>query len=293
MERANRIKGYIFVIASAVIFGSMPLMSSFLYADGMNAISLVFLRNLMALPVLGVLALLTQKTLRVPVKALPSMGLIGVLGCCLTPLLLCGSYTRIASGTSTVFHFIYPAVVVLLGVIFLRERVRAGNLLCALICLVGICLFYTPGTALDPVGSVMALSSGVTYAIYILLLPRFRYHRITGFLFSFYVIGISTLIMGAVCLLSGQLALPGSWMGWGLCLVFALTVTVGAVVLFQQGTFLIGAQHASILSTLEPITSIFLGVLVLGEPIGVLTIVGACLVILASILIAVFDGRKR
>lgn len=293
MERAKRVKGYLYIVASAVIFGSMPLMTKYLYTDGLNAISLVLLRNLMALPVLAILALMTQKTLRVPLKALPSMGLIGIMGCCVTPMLLCGSYTRIASGTSTVFHFIYPAVVVLLGVVFLRERVRKDNLLCALICLVGICMFYTPGTSLDPMGSIMALSSGVTYAIYILMLPRFRYREINGFRFSFYVIGISTLIMGAVCLLSGQLVLPGSWMGWGLCLVFALTVTVGAVVLFQQGTFLVGAQHASILSTLEPITSVFLGVLVLGEPLGIQTVVGACLVILASILIAVFETRKR
>lgn len=293
MERAKRVKGYLYIVASAVIFGSMPLMTKYLYTDGLNAISLVLLRNLMALPVLAILALMTQKTLRVPLKALPSMGLIGIMGCCVTPMLLCGSYTRIASGTSTVFHFIYPAVVVLLGVVFLRERVRKDNLLCALICLVGICMFYTPGTSLDPMGSIMALSSGVTYAIYILMLPRFRYREINGFRFSFYVIGISTLIMGAVCLLSGQLVLPGSWMGWGLCLVFALSVTVGAVVLFQQGTFLVGAQHASILSTLEPITSVFLGVLVLGEPLGIQTVVGACLVILASILIAVFETRKR
>ena len=58
MERRTPWLGYLCVILSAVIFGCMPLGANFLYAQGVTPMSLVFLRNLLSLPVL---ALLCQK----------------------------------------------------------------------------------------------------------------------------------------------------------------------------------------------------------------------------------------
>ena len=68
--------------------------------------------------------------------------------------------------------------------------------------------------------------------------------------------------------------------------------TTGAVMLFQQATFIIGGERASILSTLEPTTSVIVGILVFHETVGIRTIAGSVLVILASLLIAVFDMKK-
>ena len=48
--RSEMYKGYIFAILSAVIFGCMPLMAKYIYAEGVTPTTLVFLRNLLALP---------------------------------------------------------------------------------------------------------------------------------------------------------------------------------------------------------------------------------------------------
>ena len=61
--------------------------------------------------------------------------------------------------------------------------------------------------------------------------------------------------------------------------------------LFQQGTFLVGGQHAAILSTLEPITSILMGILLLHETLTPRILLGSALTLLASVLLAVFDGK--
>lgn len=287
------IKGYIFVIISAVIFGCNPLLVTFLREEGINSLSLVLFRNLLSVPVLAVLAFRQHGSLRIPAKALPSMVAIGIIGCCLTPILLFSSYSYIASGTATVFHFIYPAAVVLAGVLIFREKISLWNLISVIICVLGICLFYTPGVPLDWRGSAFALISGITYAIYILQLAHFRFPQITGFLFSLYVSIISGIIMLLVCLFSGMLTLPGSFLGWMYCFAFAIVINVCAVVMFQQGTFYIGGEKASILSTLEPITSIFVGALVFQEVIGFRTAIGSVLVILASILIALADMKEK
>ena len=58
MERRKQWLGYFCVILSAMIFGCMPLGANFLYAQGVTPMTLVFLRNLLSLPIL---ALLCQK----------------------------------------------------------------------------------------------------------------------------------------------------------------------------------------------------------------------------------------
>lgn len=293
MQKNQTVKGYIFVIVSAIIFGSMPLMAKFIYAEGVNSLSLVFLRSALSVPMLALLAKVRGQSLKISPKALPSVSIIALMGCCVTPLLLFTSYQYIDSGTATVFHFIYPAVVVLLGILFLKNKVKVGNLVSLLICIVGVCLFYTPGEALSPLGSGIALLSGVTYAVYIVLLAGFRYKEISGFVFSFYVAIICSAVMLIVCLCSGQLKLPTSLVGWVLCILFAFAINVGAVVLFQCGTFIIGGERASILSTFEPITSIIAGAIVFHETVGWRTVVGSVLVISASILIAVMDMKSK
>lgn len=287
------LRGYLYIIASALIFGCMPLGAKLIYAEGVNSLSLVFLRNLFAIPALAVLIKLQGQSLKVKPKALPGVALVAVMGCCVTPLLLYQSYQYMASGTATVFHFIYPAAVVVGGMLFLREKTSWKRLLCVLLCTLGICLFYNPGEPINPMGAGLALLSGITYAAYILLLTVFQNKSLSGFRFTFYVAAVCAVVMGLVCLCTGQLMLPVSLKGWLLCAVFSLAVCVGAVVLFQQGTLLAGAQRASILSTVEPITSIVVGVIAFAEPISLRTVVGSCLVVLASILIAVFDMREQ
>ena len=292
MEKTKLIKGYLFAITSAVLYGCMPLMASHVYADGVNAMTLVFLRNFLALPALAALAFCQKKSLKIPVKSLGGLVMIAAFGCCLTPLLLFSSYHYIPSGTATVFHFVYPSLVVLLGILFLKKRPAIGMVLSMLLCLGGICLFYKPGD-FHWGGAGLALASGLTFAIYVVILSVYRRENLGGYLFTFYVALCSSVIMGIICVATGNLALPQTFNGWFWCLLFALGVTTGAVMLFQQGTFLIGGERTSILSTFEPITSLVVGVIWLGEEIFARDYMGAALVIAASVLIAVVDMKKK
>lgn len=294
MDRKRTVAGYLLVIFSAVVFGCMPLMVKRIYADGVNSLSVVFLRNLLSVPVVGLLAFRQRKTLRIDPKALPSVAAIGIMGCCMAPVLLFSSYSFMASGTATVLHFVYPAAVVLGGVLFYREKVTAGNLISVLVCVAGISLFYTPGQPLDWRGSVLAIVSGFAYAAYIVLLSHFRFREsVSGFLLNFYIFIINSIVMGLVCLLGGMLTFPTTFGGWATSFLIALAVNAGAVAMFQWGTLIIGGQQAAILSTMEPITSVFVGILVFHEAMTLRTAAGTVLVILASILIVVFDMRRK
>ena len=110
MNVGKLIKGYLAVIASAVIYGCMPLMAKYIYLDGVNPMTLVFLRNTLALPVLVFLTLRQQKSLRISVATLPSILIMALLGCCITPILLFSSYSHISSGTATIWERRSPVI---------------------------------------------------------------------------------------------------------------------------------------------------------------------------------------
>lgn len=293
MNRRQLLKGYFFVIFSAVIFGSLPALVKSIYAEGVNSLSVILWRNLFSAPLAGIIACCQHKTLRIPAKALPSVAAVGLMGCCVAPLLLFSSYFFIGAGIATVFHFVYPAVVVLGGVLCYRERMNPGHLISVVMCVVGVCLFYTPGEPLDWRGSVLALVSGVAYAVYILLLAHFKYREITGYLLSFYIFSINAAVMLVVCLALDMLTVPASLTGWLLCLLLAVAVNVCAVAMFQKGTFLIGGPQASVLSTLEPITGVLVGVMVFQETMSPLNGLGSALVILAGVIIVFADLRRK
>ena len=246
----NRIfRGYLFVILSAILFGCLPLAANIAYDNGLNSLSLVFYRNLFALPILYLPIRLRGEPLRVSRQEFTNILPLSILGFCITPALLFTSYNYLPAGTSTTFHFIYPAMTILGGVVLFRQKVGWGRVFCVLLCRVGILLFYEPGGALDPFGSAIALASGVTYALYIILLDYFRLESLSRFKLSFYISATCATVMLVVCLVTGTFRLPGNALCLGVCFLTAFLAGAAANVLFQTGTLIIGGQRASILST--------------------------------------------
>ena len=292
MDNKN-LKGCLFAVLSAIIYGSMPLMAKYVYADGVTPLTLVFLRNLFSVVPLAILAYREKKTLKIPVSALPAIGFMSLLGCCLTPVLLFSSYQYIPSGLATVFNFAYPSFVVVGEILLLRKKTRVSSVMSVLLCIVGISMFYTPQETINLTGAALALVSAMTFAGYVLLLSRFDCSRVSGFLFTLYITSISSVLTFGLCLVTDSLVFPATMTGWGMCILLSILVTTIAVVLFQQSVFLIGGEVTSILSTLEPITGVVIGVLVFQEPFGVRTLLGTVLVIAASIITVVFNLMKR
>ena len=288
----QRLAGYICAILSAVIYGCMPIMAKYIYAEGVTPMTLVLLRNVLALPSLALLSIIQKKTLKRPVRQILPLGIPALFGCVLTPVLLFSSYVYIASGIATVFHFVYPCLVLLIGLLFLRKKASPAVIVSVVMCLAGVLLFYDPTAALSPMGTALALGSAIAFAIYVVLLPRFQNAEFSGFSFCFYIALWSSVIMLILCICTGQLSLPTSLLGWGLCIVFATSVTTGAVVLFQQGSLLIGGEKASILSALEPITGVVIGITFLHESAKPAVLIGSALVVASGVLIAVADLKK-
>lgn len=287
-------KGYLYTILSGVIFGFSPLLSKVAYANGMNSISLVFFRNLFAVPLLFCLMKLKNKNESAAVSGstLKKILSLSLFCSCITPLLLFSSYNYIGGGTATTFHFIYPAMTILGGILFFHKKAHLGQILCVLLCTFGIALFYTPDESLNLFGSGLALLSGVTYALYILLLDYLDLGSMSRFKLSMYICGTSACILSVSALATGSFVIPQNLLSWGICLGMAILVGCCGGVFFQIGTQLIGGERASILSTFEPITSIVVGVLFYNEGFTLRSVIGTLCVLVATALIALLDMKS-
>ena len=311
MNRKNNIRtGYVMVIAASVIYGIMPILAKCFYFFGANAITLVFLRNLFSVPVLLLITKLQGGKIRQPAKHVSKIALLGLLGTCVTPVLLYLSYDSLSSGAATAFHYVYPIVVALGGILFLKEKPKAMTIFCIVLCIAGVACSFDAKSGVNPIGAVTAILSGVVYAVYVLMLSSFKGPKLSGFHFNFYAASATSVVMGVMLLLTTLLKAPAQWTFqfpvsvWGFVAVlgFAVLFNVGAVVLFQQGTMILGGSRAAILSTLEPVTSIVAdwlliltipgNILGLGAAPTLLGGIGAVLIIVAGLLLTIFDKKE-
>ena len=284
-------KGYLYTILSAVIFGFSPMLSKAAYANGMNSVSLVFFRNLIAVPLLFCLMKTKRESAPISKSDFKKIFLLALFCSCITPLLLFSSYNYIGGGTATTFHFIYPAMTIIGGIVLFRQKAHLGQILCVVLCTFGITLFYTPGEELNLFGSAIALLSGVTYALYILLLDHLDLGEMSRFKLSMYICGISAVVLLVAAIATDSFIVPANLLSWGICFLMAVLVGCCAGVFFQLGTQLIGGERASILSTFEPITSIVVGVLFYNEGFTLRSVIGTLCVLAATALIAVLDMK--
>lgn len=79
----------------------------------------------------------------------------------LMPILLYSSYNCIDSGTATTLHFTYPIAVMLIMSVFCKVRMEAKQIVCAVSCVAGLALLYTPGGQANILGIALAVISGV------------------------------------------------------------------------------------------------------------------------------------
>jgi drug/metabolite transporter (DMT)-like permease len=151
--------------------------------------------------------------------------------------------------------------------------------------------------AVDATGVALALLSPVFYSGYVLIGSRVS-RNVPTLLASAWIIGVSAVIMllvGLTGLLGEHFTTDISTRGWAAMLGLALFSTVLAISTFLAGIARIDVFRAAILSTGEPVISVALAALLLGERLSVRQGLGGLLIVGAGValqLIARREGRR-
>lgn len=281
------------MVLSAVLFGTMPLLTKIAYAYGSNTYTVAFWRFAFGtVTVAQIIALSPKLTFRVTAAEFRRLALLSVF-CGVTPLLLYSSYRYVSSGLATTLHFTYPVSVMVLGTLFFRTKLRGRQLVCLAICAAGIICFYQPGQNEGLEGMAIAVLSGVTFALYILLLGKSGLSHLPMLTISFWISLLCTAEIGVFSAVSGKLIVAMPWQAWAAVALLGVFVAALAQVLFQTGVFLCGEVKASLLSTFEPLTGVVIGIVVFREALTVRIAAGIVLILLAAVLLVLLPEREK
>ncbi|WP_300606496.1 DMT family transporter [uncultured Oscillibacter sp.] len=278
-------QGAALVIASAILFGLMPLLAKIAYSYGCNVYTVVLGRfsfgalasTLFFLARDGKLPLVSGQQFR-------KLLLLSVFYT-VTPILLYSSYQSVSTGLATTLHFTYPVTVMVLNVVFFHNRLDRRQLLCLALCAGGLALFCRPGEEEGLTGMALAVLSGATYSVYIILLGKSGLRELPVMTTTLWISLFSAGMTGTFVIMSGSLSAPTGWPAWVAMASLGVLATMLALALFQAGVFLCGEVKASLISTFEPLTGIVIGVLIFHEALISPVIFGTGLILSSVVLL--------
>ncbi|WP_150678808.1 DMT family transporter [Pandoraea pneumonica] len=276
--------GIALIAVSASAFGAMAIFARAASASGADIFAMLLFRFVLA----SVLLLGWCRVQRVTFPSrrqslgIALMGGIGYVG---QSLCYFGALQYAQASLVALLLYLYPVFVTVLAAIFLHERLIPVKLGALLLCSLGTALTVGGGHG-QPLGMALAVGSALIYSCYIVVgakLTRGVDARATATL----VCMAATVSFSAMALVrTGQglsLHWPANPGGWAALVAIAVCSTVIAILTFFAGLQRLGAGRASMLSTLEPVVTVLLAAMLLGETLTAAQLGGGAL-ILAGVL---------
>lgn len=276
--------GVALIAVSASAFGAMAIFARAAAASGADLFAMLLFRFFVA----SVLLLTWCRVQRVPLPSrrqalgIALMGGIGYVG---QSLCFFGALQYAQASLVALLLYLYPVFVTILAAIFLHERLTPVKLGALVLCSLGTALTVGGGRG-QPLGMALAVAAALIYSGYIVIgarLTRGVDARATATL----VCLAATVSFGAMAAVRASQGLSLQWPtgagGWAALAAIAVCSTVVAILTFFAGLQRLGAGRASMLSTLEPVVTVLLAAMLLGETLSAAQLGGGAL-ILAGVL---------
>ena len=284
-------KGIIFTMIATILFGITPAVGKLTYAMGNNGVQLAFLRHLFVLPLFLMIVIYQGQSLRLNKSQCLDVFKVGFFGNTLTIVMLYSSYEYIGVGSATVLHFLYPLFVVCMNFILYHQKLNKQQLCCLALAIIGIFCFMDSSSS-SLIGALLAILSGVFFAYYMVGMDHSSIRYMSPYVFNFYLVLMNSIVIFILAFLLGRVSiLP--LQAYILSGVVAVLTSLIGVVLLQKGIYCLGASLTAILSTLEPITSIVVGVVWLNESLTLLKIIGCILVLFSTFILVKAQNQKE
>jgi drug/metabolite transporter (DMT)-like permease len=285
----RNLSGVIFVSISAIAFGCMPLFAIYAYEAGVDPVTLLFLRFLTA----GLFMLLVMLVRKIPfprgtsLAGLIGMGAIGYVG---QSLCYFNALTLASAGLVALLLYLYPSLVTVFSALIFKEPVTRVKILALLLALCGAVLVIGPGWEGQPLGIILGLGAALIYSLYIITGNRIL-KDVPVFPTSAVIMMSAGAAFGLLAAFQG-LNLPVNLAGWMAILGLTILSTIVAILAFMAGMQRVGPTNAALLSTLEPVVTVGLAALLLGESLTVLKFAGGGLILAAVLILAKGDAPR-
>ncbi|HZZ93475.1 MAG TPA: DMT family transporter [Usitatibacter sp.] len=266
------------IALSAAAFGAMAILARFAYAAGVDVHGLLLLRFAIATAVLCAVMVLRGRSWprgRTLVAAV-LMGAIGYVG---QAFCFFSALEFASAGLVALLLYVYPTLVCLLCAAFPGERITAARAAVLAASFAGVALTLGGGRG-SGTGILLGLAAAVFYAVYIVVGARELRH-VDALAATTVVCLSAAVVLGAATAFHAP-RWPGSAAGWSAVIAIGLACTVLPILAFFAGLKRVGPSRASIVSTLEPVVTVLLAWIVLGETLSFVQLGGGALVLASA-----------
>ena len=283
--------GLALAAAGAIAFSGKAIIVKLAYRHGVDAVTLLMYRMLFALPLFVALAWWAGRG-KPPLtrRDLLLVAGLGFSGYYLASFLDFAGLQYISASLERLILYLTPTLVLGFGVLLFGHRVTARQLMALAVSYAGVLLVFGHEVSLSGretlIGAALVFASAVSYSLYLVFsgehVARLGALRLTGWATS-----VAALLCIAQFLLlrplsAALVAPPVLW----LSLLNALACTFAPVVMVMLAIERIGATLTAQTGMIGPLSTLLLGVWLLGEPFNTWIAAGTVLVLAGVALLA-------
>ena len=280
----NVATGLALALLGSIAFSGKAIIVKLAYRHGVDAVTLIMYRMLFALPIFAVMAWWASRG-KPPLTRKDWLGVLGLglTGYYLASFLDFAGLAYISASLERLILYLNPTLVVMLGWVLYRRGIHWGQAVGMLISYCGVVLVFGHEANLQGTnaawGTLLVFLSAVSYAIYLVYSGEMV--RRLG---SLRLVGLATTVACLLCLLQFVVLRPFSaavvapeviW----LSILNATLCTAAPVLMVMMAIERVGAGMTAQTGMVGPLSTILMGVWILGEPFTVWVAAGTALVI--------------
>ena len=290
MEKAKRNIGPALILLAGCFWGSMGIFVRRLTDYGFSSIQIVAIRVTLAASVFCILLFIKDPSgFRISVKDIPLFLGLGFGSILFFTVCYFTAITMMPLSTAAILLYTSPIWIMLMSVLFFREKLTGRKLLALVLAFAGCVLVSgVSGEGMTLTGLLVGLGSGIGYGLYSILgtvaLRRYSPYTVTTYTFVFAALG-SWLICRPAEMLAKFAAAPDLPGLVFFCFLTALVTAVIPFLAYTLGLQTVEASRAGILATVEPLVATLIGVAVFSEPLTLLSGLGMLLILAAVVLL--------
>jgi drug/metabolite transporter (DMT)-like permease len=287
--------GAVLAFSAAAFFSMQAIFVKLAYLYGVDAVTLLALRMLFALPVLLVAAFWSSRrhAHRMTRKDWFAVIFLGFAGYYLSSLLDFMGLAYITAGLERLILFLYPTIVAIISFFLFKKPIGRTGIIALVLSYIGIAI--ATGHDIESGGNPHAVLIGgslifactITYAIYLV-----GQGEVVGRMGAMRFAALATTVAAACVLIQFAIQNPADalvtqpWQVYMHAAGMALVSTILPIFMTAKAIQMIGAGKVSLIGAVGPEATIFFGWLLLGEDVSIQQIIGAALVLSGVILVA-------
>ncbi len=295
IRKDHKIFGTFLVALSGLMYGLVGYFGMQLFFEGFSVPAMLFWRFLVAALWMLLIGILTRRNFRKLFSnfrlmlRLASVGAVSYAGCSAFYYL---SSQHIGTGPAMVIFFSFPVFVMLFSLIFEQAAINRYVIIALVMVVTGLILLNGSGQHnLSNKGIVLALIASFSYGIYVYCSQHSSSMVDSLWLTLFICVGCSAIFL-VFAYATNTFQVPANAQAWKNILILGILATAIPIQLLLNGLKYISSMKASILSVLEPVVTVVIGVLFLQESLEWMQIFGI-LVILSGAMVIQFEKQPE